>query len=223
MLIVLTGIPPSLRHAPFGFGSRATGGSTNTSAAYLVTNMKELREAAALPWTKTIYVKGAINGAELDNRKCGVLLSSMVSDRRRLDTLATCDYYIQTTGTTGSAIRQYSFQLYLLSLNSTYTDLVAAAASQNQTFEGRNATEYLTLLKKMNGWRPVVSATQKSYVALSLTNNTSLIGLDGTAALNGVNLKLSSIDNIWIRNLKLVSPADCFPAPETYPSSWNAK
>jgi pectate lyase len=137
--------------------------------------------------------------------------------------LATCQSYIDTTGTAGAAIRQFSFERYLLSLNSTYTALVADAAAKNQLFEGKNATEYLALLKKMNGWRPVVSATQKSRVAFTLTNNTSLIGLDGNAALNGINLKLSSVDNIWVRNLKLVSPADCFPAPETYPSSWNAK
>jgi pectate lyase len=137
-------------------------------------------------------------------------------------TLATCQTYIDTTGTTGAAIRQFSFISYLNSLNTTYMSLVATAASNNQMFEGKNASEYQTLLKKMNGWRPVVSQTQKASVAFSLTNNTSLIGLDDSAALNGINLKVSSVNNVWIRNLKLVSPADCFPAPETFPSSWNA-
>jgi hypothetical protein len=70
----MVGSPPVLKHAPFGFGSKSTGGSTNASAAYLVTNAKELREAIALPWTKTIYVKGIINGAELDNGQWGKII-----------------------------------------------------------------------------------------------------------------------------------------------------
>lgn len=56
-----------LKHAPFGYGAKSTGGSTNASAAYLATNAQELREAIAVPWTKTVYVQGVINGAELDN------------------------------------------------------------------------------------------------------------------------------------------------------------
>lgn len=127
------------------------------------------------------------------------------------------------TGTDGSAVRQFNFTLYLLSLNSTYLSLVEAAAAENVTFEGQNATEYRVLLGHQNGYRPVVLDTQKAQVGLFLTNNTSLIGLDQHAALDGINLYLSSVNNIWIRNLKLVSPADCFPAPETYPSTWNAE
>ncbi|KAJ3719546.1 hypothetical protein DFJ43DRAFT_1159157 [Lentinula guzmanii] len=60
-------------------------------------------------------------------------------------------------------------------------------------------------------------------VGFTLTNNTSLISLDENAALNGINLQVYSVDNIWIRNLKLVSPQDLFPTPVTFPSSWNVE
>ncbi|KAG8934286.1 hypothetical protein FRC02_010240 [Tulasnella sp. 418] len=63
-----TGTPPKLpSRQPFGFGSAATGGSTNTSAVYLVKNANELREAIALPYTKTIYVDGTIHGNQLSD------------------------------------------------------------------------------------------------------------------------------------------------------------
>jgi hypothetical protein len=39
---------------PGGYGHSATGGSSNSSAKYLVTNAAELREALALPNAKTI-------------------------------------------------------------------------------------------------------------------------------------------------------------------------
>ncbi|KAJ1303870.1 hypothetical protein OPQ81_008288 [Rhizoctonia solani] len=206
-LNLYTGTPPNLpSRKPFGFASKSTGGSLNTSATYLVTNAAELREALALPYTKTIYVKGVINGNELSD-----------------GTRATCQKYIDTTGSEGAAIRTFNFTEYIFSLNSTYLTEVSAAAAANKLFNGRNATEYRSYLGKLNGWRPVVSNTQKAAVGFTVKSNTSLIGLDSSAALNGINLYLNSVDNIWIRNLKLVSPADCFPAPETYPSSWNAK
>ncbi|ELU41326.1 polysaccharide lyase family 1 protein [Rhizoctonia solani AG-1 IA] len=195
---------PSLR--PFGFASKSTGGSLNASAVYLATNAAELREALALPYTKTVYVKGVINGNEFDD-----------------GTRASCQDYIDATGSAGAAIRTYNFTEYIYSLNSTYLAEVSAAAAANKPFNGRNATEYRSYLGKLNGWRPVVSNTQKATVGFRVPSNTSIIGLDSSAALNGINLYLNSVDNIWIRNLKLVSPADCFPAPETYPSSWNAK
>ncbi|CAE6447644.1 unnamed protein product [Rhizoctonia solani] len=202
-----TGSPPNLpSRKPFGFASKSTGGSLNASATYLATNAAELREALALPYTKTIYVKGVINGNELSD-----------------GTRASCQKYIDITGSAGAAIRTYNFTEYIYSLNSTYLSLVSAAAAENKLFNGRNATEYRTYLGKLNGWRPVVSNSQKATVGFTVRSNTSLIGLDSSAALNGINLYLNSVDNIWIRNLKLVSPADCFPAPETYPSSWNAK
>ncbi|KAG8961052.1 hypothetical protein FRC03_005831 [Tulasnella sp. 419] len=202
-----TGTPPKLpSRQPFGFGSAATGGSTNTSAVYLVKNANELREAIALPYTKTIYVDGTMHGNQLSD-----------------GTMATCQTYIDRTGSTGAAIRQFNFAQYLLSLNSTYMALVSQASAANQLFEGKNATEYKSLLSKMNGWRPVVQNTQKAAVQFAVKNNTSIIGLNANAALNGITLSLNAVNNIVVRNLKLVSPKDCFPAPETYPSSWNAK
>ncbi|QRV95616.1 pectate lyase [Ceratobasidium sp. AG-Ba] len=202
-----TGTAPALPvRTPLGFASKSTGGSTNSSATYIVKTAADLREALALPYAKTIYVSSVINGNELAD-----------------GTKATCQTYIDRTGSSGAAIRTFNFTEYIYSLNSTYTSLVSAAAAANQPFGSHaNASEYRSYLARLNGWRPVVSNTQKAAVGFTLTNNTSLIGLDG-AALNGINLYLNSVDNIWIRNLKLVSPADCFPAPETYPSSWNAK
>ncbi|KAF9487369.1 polysaccharide lyase family 1 protein [Pleurotus eryngii] len=196
---------PKLRHKPFGFSGQATGGSTNTSAVYVVSDAAELREAVALPYAKTIYVNGTIQGNQLPD-----------------GTLARCQDYIDMTGPPGSAVHGFDFETYLLSLNATYVSLVEQAIADNTPFEGLNATEYRTLLGHQNGYRPVVAATQKAQVGFKLTNNTSLIGWDANAALNGINLYLSSVNNIWIRNLKLVPPQDCFPAPEMFPSSWNA-
>ncbi|KAF9491683.1 polysaccharide lyase family 1 protein [Pleurotus eryngii] len=176
----------------------ATGGSTNSSAVYVVSDAGEPREAVALPYTKTIHVNETIQGNQLPN-----------------GTLARCQDYIDMTGPPGSAVHGFNFKTYLLSLNATYVSLVEQAIVDNTPFEGRNATEYRTLLGHQNGYRPPKSGS-------SWTNDTSLIGWDANAALNGINLYLSSVNNIWIRNLKLVPPQDCFPAPETFPSSWNA-
>ncbi|KAK0496538.1 polysaccharide lyase family 1 protein [Armillaria luteobubalina] len=196
---------PQLHHTPFGYGGASTGGSTNKSSIYIVSNHTELREALALPFTKTIYVNGTIEGNQLDNGTYPQIPSSF-------HPLINTDRYSRNMRI-----------LYLLSLNATYISLVEDAISQNVAFEGKNATEYRALLGHQNGWRPVVSNTQKAQVGFTLTNNTSMIGMKKDAALNGINLYLSSVDNIWIWNLKLVSPADCFPAPETFPSSWNAR
>jgi pectate lyase len=51
----------------------------------------------------------------------------------------------------------------------------------------------------------------------------TLIGWDSDAYLNGVSLIFNSRSNIIIRNIRISPPRDCFPAPETYPSSWNAR
>lgn len=51
----------------------------------------------------------------------------------------------------------------------------------------------------------------------------TLIGWDSDAYLNGVSLNFNGQSNIIIRNLRISPPRDCFPSPETYPSSWNAR
>lgn len=38
-----------------------------------------------------------------------------------------------------------------------------------------------------------------------------------------MSLVFNGRSNIIIRNLRISSPRDCFPAPETYPDSWNAR
>jgi pectate lyase len=75
-------------------------------------------------------------------------------------------------------------------------DLVKAAADKNGTFEGKNAVEYQTLLKKQNGWRAQVQNTQKAWVAVAVPKDTSIIGWDKNAKLAGVTLGLNSASNI---------------------------
>ncbi len=70
MLNVMAGDPgmlPQLHHTPFGYGGASREGSTNKSSIYVVSNHTELREALALPFTKTIYVNGTIERSQLDN------------------------------------------------------------------------------------------------------------------------------------------------------------
>lgn len=51
----------------------------------------------------------------------------------------------------------------------------------------------------------------------------TLIGWDANTYLNGVGLIFNSQNNIVLRNLRISPPRDCFPAPETYPGTWNAR
>ncbi|KAF9491695.1 pectin lyase-like protein [Pleurotus eryngii] len=185
-----SGPVPKLRHKPFGFAGQTTGGSTNSSALYVVSDAGELREAVALPYAKTIYVNGTIQGNQLPN-----------------GTLARCQDYIDMTGPPGSAVHGFNFKTYLLSLNATYVSLVEQAIVDNTPFEGRNATEYRTLLGHQNGYRPVVAATQKAQVGFKLDERylVDRLGCECRAKWD-----------------QLVPFVHCFPAPETFPSSWNA-
>ncbi|KAI5804947.1 polysaccharide lyase family 1 protein [Geopyxis carbonaria] len=193
-------IPLSIDRRPFGYGARATGGAAGNTTV-TVTSMPALRAALLLPSPKTILISGTLHGADVGNAS-----------------LATCDIYIAT-----STVPQYNFTEYILSLNSTYTALVAAAAAAKTSFSGHaNASEYLTLLRRQNGWRPLAANSQKRWVAVEVPSNTTLVGLPG-ATLSGVNIKLSSVSNVVIRNLHIIPPADCFPAPESWPANWNAR
>lgn len=51
----------------------------------------------------------------------------------------------------------------------------------------------------------------------------TLLGWSADSYLNGVSLNFNDQSNIIIRNLRISPPRDCFPAPETFPSSWNAR
>ena len=75
-------------------------------------------------------------------------------------------------------------------------DLVAKAVAAGGTFEGKNATEYQTLLKKQNGWRPQAQNSQKAWVGMAVPNDTSIIGWDANAKLAGINLSLNVVNNI---------------------------
>lgn len=113
--------------SPFGFGAQVTGGGS-TNNTYIVDNMMDLRSALTNAEVRTVYVKGEIKGSQVNET-----------------TVGNCQYYIDT-----STVPGYNFTLYLMALNTTYTDAVKAAVASNETFEGRNASEYLTLLGKQN-------------------------------------------------------------------------
>ncbi|KAI0103832.1 polysaccharide lyase family 1 protein [Nemania sp. FL0031] len=187
---------------PFGFGAAATGGGVPIeNNTYVVDNMMDLRTVLKMNTPRTVYVQGEILGSQINETFAG-----------------DCQYYIDS-----SNVPAFNFTLYIMSLNATYTDAVKAAVAANQTFEGRNATEYLVLLNHQNGWRGTAQNVQKSWESIDAQGNLTLIGMDSTAYLHGVSLVFNSRSNIIIRNLRLSSPRDCFPAPETYPLSWNAR
>ncbi|CAJ2506711.1 Uu.00g078970.m01.CDS01 [Anthostomella pinea] len=200
---------------PFGFGSQATGGGSPAApnSTYVVDNMMDLRTVLAMDTPRTVYVQGEIIGSQINETAFG-----------------SCQYYIDS-----SNVPEYNFTLYIMAYNTTYTDSVKAAMAADQTFEGRNATEYLTLLNHQNwdggseltgeiqGWRGTAQNVQKSLESIDAKGNLTLIGSDSAAYLNGVSLIFNTRSNIIIRNLRISPPRDCFPAPETYPSSWNAR
>ncbi|RVD85296.1 uncharacterized protein DFL_003622 [Arthrobotrys flagrans] len=197
------GSPPILPlRFPFGFGKDVTGGGrrdkTNT---YLVDNMPDLRTVLSMTGPRTVYVKGEIFGNQINETY-----------------FADCQWYIDN-----SNVKQYNFTLYVQSLNATYVAEVKAAAAANEIIDGRNATELAALLPRMNGWRGTAQNSQKSYETINVKGNLTLIGWDKNAYLHGVGLIFNVQSNIIIRNLRLSSPRDCFPAPETYPGSWNAR
>ncbi|KAK6501146.1 hypothetical protein TWF481_008994 [Arthrobotrys musiformis] len=197
------GPPPILPlRFPFGFGKDVTGGGrpdeTNT---YLVDNMLDLRTALSMSGPRTVYVKGEIFGNQINETYS-----------------ADCQWYIDN-----SNVKQYNFTLYVQSLNATYVAEVKAAAAANEIIDGRNATELAALLPRMNGWRGTAQNSQKAYETINVKGNLTLVGWDKDAYLHGIGLIFNVQSNIIIRNLRLSSPRDCFPAPETYPGSWNAR
>ncbi|KAI0468305.1 polysaccharide lyase family 1 protein [Xylaria cf. heliscus] len=187
---------------PFGFGAAVTGGGlASENNTYVVDNMMDLRRILKMDEPRTVYVRGEIGGSQINETFAG-----------------DCQYYIDSSNVPG-----FNFTLYVMALNATYTDAVKAAVTSDGMFEGRNATEYLALLNRQNGWRATVQNVQKAWESIDAQGNLTLIGLDSTAYLHGVSLVFNSRNNIIIRNLRLSSPRDCFPAPETYPSTWNAR
>ncbi|KAI0805315.1 polysaccharide lyase family 1 protein [Xylaria sp. FL0064] len=188
--------------APFGFGAAATGGGeAHENNTYVVENMMDLRTVLKMEEPRTVYVQGEIQGNQINETFFG-----------------DCQYYIDA-----SNVPEFNFTLYIMALNATYTDAVKAAVAANQTFEGRNATEYLALLNHQNGWRGTAQNVQKSWESIDTQGNLTLIGMDSTTYLHGVSLIFNSRSNIIMRNIHISPPRDCFPAPETYPATWNAR
>ncbi|KAI3320430.1 polysaccharide lyase family 1 protein [Xylariaceae sp. AK1471] len=187
---------------PFGFGASATGGGVaDDNNTYVVDNMMDLRSVLKMDTPRTVYIQNEIRGNQINETFSG-----------------DCQYYIDSSG-----VPNFNFTLYIMALNATYTDAVKAAVAANEMFEGRNATEYLALLNHQNGWRGTAQNVQKSWESIDAKGNLTLIGMDSSAYLSGVSLVFNTRSNIIIRNLRLSSPRDCFPSPETYPASWNAR
>lgn len=90
--------------------------------------MMDFRKALTLTTPRTIYVKGELKGSQINETTNG-----------------DCQYYIDS-----SRVPDFNFTLYIMALNSTYTDAVKAAEAAGEEFEGRNATEYLNLLNRQN-------------------------------------------------------------------------
>ncbi|KAF3110205.1 hypothetical protein TWF594_010147 [Orbilia oligospora] len=198
-----TGLPPILPpRFPFGFGKDITGGGRpNKTNTYLVENMLDLRTVLSMTGPRTVYVKGEIFGNQVNETYS-----------------ADCQWYIEN-----SNVKQFNFTLYVQSLNATYVAEVKVAAAANEIIDGRNATELAALLPRMNGWRGTAQNSQKGYETINVKGNLTLIGWDRDAYLRGVGLIFNVQSNVIIRNLRMSSPRDCFPAPETYPGSWNAR
>lgn len=74
--------------------------------------------------------------------------------------------------------------------------LVGEAMAANVLFEGKNATEFNTLLRKQNGWRAQAQNSQKKWVGIDMTSNTTLIGWNAEARLAGVRLGMNLVNNI---------------------------
>lgn len=114
---------------PFGFASMVTGGGTPTpNNTYVVDNMVDFRTAMELETPRTIYVRGELKGSEINETTTG-----------------DCQFYVDS-----SRVPNFNFTLYVMALNSTYTDAVKAAEAAGEEFEGKNATEYLNLLTRQN-------------------------------------------------------------------------
>lgn len=79
------------------------------------------------------------------------------------------------------------------------------------------------MLTTRQGWRNTAQNVQKSWESVDVQGNLTLVGWDSEAYLHGVSLVFNVQSNVIIRNLRISPPRDCFPAPETYPSSWNAR
>ncbi|KAL1644239.1 hypothetical protein SLS58_004519 [Diplodia intermedia] len=187
---------------PFGFGAAATGGGTPTANnTYVVDNMPDLRTVLKMESPRTVYVKGEIKGSEINETTTGG-----------------CQFYIDSSNNP-----DFNFTLYIQGMNETYTGLIQDAADAGTQFEGQNATELLDLITRQNGWRSQVQNVQKSWESIDAAGNLTLIGWDSSAYLHGVNLNFNTRSNIIMRNIRISSPRDCFPSPETYPSSWNAR
>jgi hypothetical protein len=129
-LVPYNGKAPDLpKRKPFGFGIAATGGAANKSAVYIAENMVDLRDALQLNYTRTVYVKGLIDGSVVKDNVTGKLVKT------------SCETYIQ------QAAPQFNFTQYMMSLNASYMASLEALP-ESEVVEGKNVTEFISLLKQ---------------------------------------------------------------------------
>lgn len=141
---------------PFGFGSDVTGGGTPTSEnTFVVDNMMDLRAALKLTTPRTIYVKGELDGNQINETTTG-----------------DCQFYIDS-----SNVKGYNFTLYLMAMNETYMDAVETAATAGELFENQNATEYLALLKRQNVITSPAQSTSMAPTLCMLQNTKPCTGM----------------------------------------------
>jgi len=114
---------------PFGYGIQATGGAANRTNVYIATNMVDLRDALQLNVSRTVYVKGNIDGSVRFNNITGK------------NEPTNCNTYIQENAP------QFNFTQYMMSLNTTYMASLKALPL-NSTVEGTLATDFIALLEQ---------------------------------------------------------------------------
>ncbi|MBV1852598.1 pectinesterase family protein [Catellatospora tritici] len=74
--------------------------------------------------------------------------------------------------------------------------------------------------------RAASQANQGAETKIRVYGNTTIFGMGGGARLSGMNLVLSGVDNVIIRNLTIEAPVDCFPSwdpTDGATGNWNSE
>lgn len=103
-----------------------------------------------------------------------------------------------------------------VSANTTYTTYAAFktayAAGCTSSTEDASATNYTSSLGQTL-WK--LNTAYKQVIQLQLTDNTTIIGIDGNSGIKGATISISSKSNIALRNLIIRDAYDPFPHHES--------
>ena len=186
---------------PLGFGSNTTGDTTNNRIT--VTNLSELRAALNLTVARTVVVQGTITGDDPTPPWDGI-----------------CDAYSE------QALPGYNHTEFILSTDPWYVGNVSEVAAANGQIDGRDAKQYLAELQKLgNETKPFQKAhiLQMKKVRIKVSHgDLTLVGAGDDARLVGVDVLLSQINNVVVRNIWFTPPWDCYTELEEPPSAFNA-